>query len=324
MTAIPDGTGSGWRAMAYDAEGRLTELCDWICSTGSTRLFFTYDGDGRRTRIVTAGGGTSTTTEFRYLGTAISEEWVDNTLTRRYVTDPDGVVVKMVIPAGQTHAGTYLVNWNGHGDALNLVRVLGDGSLEVANSYTYGTWGEPTTHTHGSYGNLGFRFLYVGREGVQWDAAAELYLMGWRHYSPRLGRFLQPDPVADEENPYAYAGSGPVSATDADGRKFIRLFGQAGGGGNVPAIRIGRITLIKPTPRYNPGPRRPYPPPYSPPPIRTEFKPIPPNLRGGGPGNGFPGASWLCRPILRRAGCVALGLVIVKAVYDSSNRRHRP
>jgi hypothetical protein len=84
-------------------------------------------------------------------------------LARQYLTDPNGAVVKLVIPAGQPDAGTYLVNWNGHGDALNLVHVAGDGSLAVANSYSYGTWGAPTTQLHAGYGDLGFRFLYAGR-----------------------------------------------------------------------------------------------------------------------------------------------------------------
>jgi RHS repeat-associated protein len=245
MTAIADGNGSGWRAMAYDAEGRLTELCDWVCGSGSVRIYFTYDGDGRRTKIVTASGGNATTTEFRYLGATISEEWVDGVLARQYVTDPDGVVVKLIIPSGQAHAGTYLVNWNGHGDALSLVRVLGDGSLEVANSYTYGTWGEPTTHIHGTYGDLGFRFLYVGREGVQWDAEAGLYLMGFRHYSPRLGRFIQPDPAAAEENSYSYAGNNPTTNIDPDGRRWLRDLMGAGGGGGGGGVLFGGYLLLK-------------------------------------------------------------------------------
>jgi YD repeat-containing protein len=103
---IADGAGNGWRAIAYDAEGRLIELCDWTCGSGSTRLYFTYDGDGRRTKVVTNSGGSSTTTEFRYLGGTISEEWVDGVLTRQYVTDPNGAVVKLIIPGGQADAGT--------------------------------------------------------------------------------------------------------------------------------------------------------------------------------------------------------------------------
>lgn len=66
---------------------------------------------------------------------------------------------------------------NGHGDALHLLRIKTDGTTELANSFTYSTWGAPTvlgTHDNSNnggadYGDLGFRFLYVGEFDVQWD-----------------------------------------------------------------------------------------------------------------------------------------------------------
>lgn len=57
----------------------------------------------------------------------------------------------------------------GHGDAQALWRIETSGALTLANSYTYSTWGVPTTTTHNGIANLGFRYLYVGRHGVQWD-----------------------------------------------------------------------------------------------------------------------------------------------------------
>lgn len=64
-----------WHMFEYDAEGRLISLCDAACSSGSTKLYFTYDADGRRTKIVTSGGGTSTTTELRYADGRVSAEY---------------------------------------------------------------------------------------------------------------------------------------------------------------------------------------------------------------------------------------------------------
>lgn len=43
--------------------------------------------------------------------------------------------------AALRNAGTYLVSWNGHGDALALHSQNGDGTLTLANSFTYSTWG---------------------------------------------------------------------------------------------------------------------------------------------------------------------------------------
>ena len=220
-----------WHMIEYDPEGRLSSLCDSACSSGSLRLFFRYDADGRRTSITEAGGGQSTTTELRYVDGRISAEYThtcdidtctDPQLSRSYVTDESGAVVKMVIPSG-AEAGTYLVTWNGHGDALNLLHLDG-GGVTLANSFTYDTWGGSTVHLHNGFGDLSFRFRYVGQHGVQDDAVHGLpmLLMGARHYSPELGRFLQPDPAAISENLFSYASANPVSDVDPSGSASCR------------------------------------------------------------------------------------------------------
>ena len=88
------------RAIAYDAEGRLTETCDSACSSGSTRFFFTYDADGRRTQIVESDAGGGTSTELRYLDGRISAEYVDGTLERSYLTDEAGSVIGVTLHGG--------------------------------------------------------------------------------------------------------------------------------------------------------------------------------------------------------------------------------
>ncbi|MDQ3691266.1 MAG: hypothetical protein M3406_14790, partial [Chloroflexota bacterium] len=217
-----------WRFLGYDAEGRLTEVCDLACSSGSQRFYFTYDADGRRTKIVDAAGGVSTTTELRYTADGhISAEYTHTcdingcsvpVLTREYVTAESGAIVKMTVPAEEPDAGTYLVSWNGHGDALNLIHVA-KGRATLANSFTYDTWGDSGVTVHNGFGDLGFRFRYVGQFGVQDDTVhgLPLVLMGARHYSPDLGRFIQPDPARLEANHYAYAGDNPVTRADPSG-----------------------------------------------------------------------------------------------------------
>ena len=142
---------------------------------------------------------------------------------RSYVVDDSGSVVKLIIPAGEPDAGTYLPLYNGHGDTLSLSRLETDGSLTLANSYRYETWGKPTTTTHGTFGDLGFRFTYVGEFDVQWDDQLGLGVlyMHARHYAPALGRFLQPDPELSDPNLYAYAANNPVTELDPDGTCFI-------------------------------------------------------------------------------------------------------
>lgn len=65
------------------------------------------------------------------------EERVDGVLDRSYLVDEAGSIVQMVIPSG-TRAGTYLVTYDGHGDATALWRIKpADGHLEIANSIVY-------------------------------------------------------------------------------------------------------------------------------------------------------------------------------------------
>ena len=181
-----------------------------------------YDGDGRRVELITRpNGGIATTSTFRYQGDAMAQEFTGTTptLVRTYITDDSGTIVKFCDPSCTGTNAQYLVTWNGHGDALAAWRVESTGSLTLANSYTYTSWGEPTTTTHNSIGDLGFRFLYVGADDVQWDNFSGLGLlyMHARHYSPLTARFLQPDPIAAESNFYAYAADNPLTNADPCG-----------------------------------------------------------------------------------------------------------
>ena len=220
-TATLTDNGTSW-TFQYDAAGRVVKACKSTTCTGSIdRVEFTYDGEGHRTKIVAtpAAGSPVTTTEFRYRGDAVVSEVIGGTIVRDFVVDEAGTIRKVIVPAGQTDAGTYLVVWNGHGDATALWRQNADGTMTLANSYTYSTWGAPTTATHNSISDLGFRYLYVGAADVQWDNTFGLGLlyMHARHYSPALGRFLQPDPSRQDPSLWSYARNAPVTRTDPTG-----------------------------------------------------------------------------------------------------------
>jgi len=90
---------------------------------------------------------------------------------------------------------------------------------------TYDTWGKPSNVLgHNGYTDLGVRLLYVGRSDVWWDNAfgAGLLYMHARHYSPTLGRFLQPDPSNEEQNPYVYAANSCMTFADPAGTAYRR------------------------------------------------------------------------------------------------------
>jgi RHS repeat-associated protein len=224
-TIAHDDTGrmSGWNGwnLAYDGEGRLASACKVAGCASGDRVTMRYDADGRRVELkVRPNGQAETTTTFRYQGAAIAQELVGGSVTRTYLTDEAGGIVKFCDPDCTGSNPQYLVTWNGHGDAMAIWLINpADGTLSLKNSFTYSTWGAPTITSHNGGLSNPFRFLYVGRYGVAWDNVLGLGLhqMGVRHYSPGLGRFLQPDPSALEENLYEYAENGPITNVDPAG-----------------------------------------------------------------------------------------------------------
>jgi len=242
LTRITTATGT-WSYL-YDGQSRLASACQSTVCTGSgfARLEMSYDGEGHRTRLVeTPPTGSATTTSFSYEGDTVSSETATNgttVVTRTFTKDEAGAIIKMTIattPTAGADDGIYLVNWNGHGDALALSEINAtDGTLTPAARIVYSTWGAPTITAQPGYGSLGFRYLYVGRFDVQWDnfAGAGVQYMYARHYSPEFGRFLQPDPSAQDENLYAYAANAPATLADPDGLHHRRNEGFGGGGGS--------------------------------------------------------------------------------------------
>ena len=162
-----------------------------------------------------------TTRDLRYQADAVVEESINGLIIRSIVVDDAGAPTKLVVTNAGSANGTYLPTWNGHGDLLALWQVQADGTLTLANTFTYDTWGKPTVTSANGIPDLGFARLYVGRSDVWWDNAfgAGLLYMHARSYSPTLGRFLQPDPIAAEGNLYAYAENSPVTKADPSGLK---------------------------------------------------------------------------------------------------------
>jgi RHS repeat-associated protein len=214
----------GW-FYRYDSARHLVSACQSTSCTGSgfNRVDFTYDGEGNRTGITdTAAGGVVTTTVFTYQGGVITGETVNGTPTRSYIA-AGGTTAEMTIPPG-SGAGTYIVVWNGHGDAGSLDLLNADGTLTPVNTFSYSTWGAPTTTVSSGATDLAFRFLYVGSGDVQTDNDFGLGLeyMHARTYSPALGRFLQPDPARINCG-YVYATNSPASNVDSKGTGWQRL-----------------------------------------------------------------------------------------------------
>ena len=139
-----------------------------------------------------------------YDGQEIVFEALSNGRTRRYVFGPG---VDEPLMAYLTRSAGTVRNWY-HADERGSI---------VGQSGDDGTGLGPGGSAFDEYG-IGpgtSRFRYTG----QYWLGDDFHYYRARIYDPRLGRFLQPDPIGygDGMNMYAYVGGDPVNFTDPSG-----------------------------------------------------------------------------------------------------------
>ena len=199
------------RLLSYDAAGRLVRL-----EEPARALVVTsdYDAAGQLVRETTDENGRRTVVVFPFPGVEVQ----DGRITANIFLDTLRVLV--IGPDGK--------GYHPMSDGIGSARLIVTEDGEVVARAAYRPFGDRHgTEIPDSISSLRFA-------GVHRQSASGLLTMGWRHYDPVYGRFLEPDQVIaaplDPQalNRYAYARDNPVNLVDPNGHNPFLLLGILG------------------------------------------------------------------------------------------------
>ena len=160
-----------------------------------------------------------TKTRYIHSGIRIIAEYDgSDTFKKRYVygTNLDEVLLEI----DNVDDVTYL-----HHDRIGSIVATTNDIGTVVDTFAYSPWGECNDMTGTTF----------GFQGQRYDHETGLYFMKARYYDPKIGRFVQPDPIGYEDglNLYQFAYNNPTGFTDPLG------LGADGSSGSSDAYSLG-------------------------------------------------------------------------------------
>jgi RHS repeat-associated protein len=203
-------TSDGTSTFTWDAANRLVSIQKDLIFP-RTRSEFSYDGLGRRVRVVEKqassvdGGGNpvwTTLNDYRYI-------WNGNTLAEERDGTSAMMATKRFYREGEQ---IYGVNYYYTHDHLGSIREMTDATGALRAQYEYDPYGNRTKLS----GDVDTDFGFTGHYH---HGPSGLNLALFRAYSPKLGRWLSRDPLENAEltqgpNLYSYVHNNPVNRID--------------------------------------------------------------------------------------------------------------
>ena len=219
-------TAEGGRTFSYSSENLLTGV-----ATASWTQTYGYDPLLRFAATTGAGLPRS----YAYDG--------DNML----VTNRNGQFLVRIVHGPGENEPLYQLDNQGrrtwyHADERGSIVAASDSTGVVASTVPYD-----------EYGNSPGPSWAFGYTGAFWLPVTNQYYMRARVYDPRLGRFLQADPIGygDGMNLYAYVGGDPVNLTDPSGMYVYctgSIIPRSGcDDGQVNFLRVDWVSLPSPS-----------------------------------------------------------------------------
>jgi RHS repeat-associated protein len=238
-------------AYRHNNRGRL----DRVSVGAQVRADYVYDALERMALRTTQNMTPSGTTHYLYdrAGHLLAEASDSGTTIREYVWLDD---MPLAVVADVDTATPQL--WYVHVDHLDRPIKMTDDTKAVVWDAVFRPFGEVESITGAASNNLRFPGQYFLIE-------AGLHYNWHRHYDPRLGRYLQPEPLTfvDGPNLYAYALSSPAQFFDNNGLTVARTsptgrlwwdtrLNRGGGGGpaNTCPYNIPKDPKQKPHPDF--------------------------------------------------------------------------